>query len=211
MRITKYEHACVVIEEQGRKLVIDPGGFTTSFQDFNDIVAVIVTHIHADHLNVDTLQQIVAVNPDVQIFTTPETANKISDLPATAVAAGNSVTVEPFTMEFFGGQHAEIHSAIPRIQNVGVMVNDTFYYPGDSFTPPNRPVRLLAAPSSAPWLKASELIDFLRIVKPAEAFATHNALLSDIGHNMMNGFVERTCAEHDGTFTYLKPGDSLEV
>lgn len=211
MQITKYEHACIVIKEQGKKLVIDPGSFTTSFKDFSDVVAVVVTHIHADHLNASTLQQIVAANPDVQIFTTPETANKISDLPATAVAAGNSVTVGPFTLEFFGSQHAEIHGAIPRIQNVGVMVNDTLYYPGDSFTSPNRPVRLLATPTSAPWLRASELIDFLRIVKPTQAFATHNALLSEIGHDMMNGFVERTCAEHDGTFAYLKPGDSLQV
>jgi L-ascorbate metabolism protein UlaG (beta-lactamase superfamily) len=211
MHITKYEHACLVVEEQGQKLVIDPGQFTTSFQDFSNIVAVVVTHVHGDHLNAETLQKIVAANPAVQIFTTTEVVAQIPNLPTTAVTSGATATVAPFNLEFFGAQHAEIHVAIPRIQNVGVIVNDTLYYPGDSFTAPNRPVRLLAMPTSAPWLKASEIIDFLRIVKPTQAFATHNALLSDIGHNMMNGFVKRTCAEHDGTFTYLKPGDTIDV
>ncbi|HKR82057.1 MAG TPA: MBL fold metallo-hydrolase [Candidatus Saccharimonadales bacterium] len=211
MNITKYEHACLVVEEQGKKLIIDPGVFTTSLQDFSNVVAVVVTHMHPDHLNPETLQKIVAANPDVQIFTTTEAAAQITNLPTTAVTGDDSTQVAPFTLEFFGAQHAEIHPAIPRIQNVGVMVNDTFYYGGDSYTTPQRPVQVLAAPTSAPWLRAAELIDYLRMVKPAQAFATHNALLSDIGHNMMNDIVKNTCAETDGVFTFLQPGDTLQV
>jgi L-ascorbate metabolism protein UlaG (beta-lactamase superfamily) len=33
MKLTKYTHACIVLEEQGEKLVIDPGGFTPEFGD----------------------------------------------------------------------------------------------------------------------------------------------------------------------------------
>jgi hypothetical protein len=118
--------------------------------------------------------------------------------------------VSDFTLEFFGDLHQEIHRSIPLIQNVGVMVNDSLYYPGDSYTKPDRPVALLACPTSAPWLKIGDVIDFLAEVKPKRSFATHNIHLSDLGHQMNNGRVQAVTEQFGGTFEYLKVGDSTE-
>ena len=117
----------------------------------------------------------------------------------------------PDTLEFFGDMHAEIHRSIPLIQNCGVMVNGTLYYPGDSFTQPDRVVDVLACPTSAPWLKISEVMDFVAAVKPRKCFATHNVHLSEVGHEMNNGRVKQAVEAGGGVFEYVLPGNSLSI
>jgi len=124
---------------------------------------------------------------------------------------GDHHVVGPFTLEFFGDLHQEIHRSMPTIQNVGVMVNDKLYYPGDSYTRPDRPVAILACPTSAPWLKIGDVIDFIEDVKPKRSFATHNIHLSELGHQMNNGRVQGFTEKHGGKFEYLQVGQSTEV
>lgn len=71
MKLTKYGHACVVLEEQGKRLIIDPGELTHEFGNPQNTVAVVVTHVHFDHLNRENLQKIIEANPDVKVYTTP--------------------------------------------------------------------------------------------------------------------------------------------
>jgi len=211
MNITKYEHACVVVEEQGKKLVIDPGQFITSLQDVSNVVAVIVTHMHGDHLDPEKLRAIMAANPGARFFGTAEVAKEVPDIPFTAVTGGIAESVAPFKLAFYGEQHAQIHASIPAIQNVGVLVNDLFYYPGDSLTLPEVPVKILALPIAAPWLRSGEAVDFLLAVKPHYVFPTHDAILSDVGHGIYNNFGERYAAQYGGTFTYMRPGESMST
>lgn len=49
------------------------------------------------------------------------------------VAPQDEVEVGPFSLRFTGGWHAAIHRTVPRVHNVGVVVNETLYHPGDSF------------------------------------------------------------------------------
>lgn len=212
MKITKYEHACVVIEEQGKKLVIDPGSWTEDFGGTDNIAAVVITHVHADHFNPANITAIAQANPDVQIFATGEVAQALTELPIAAVSGGRTSTVVSFKLQFFGEQHAVIHESMPHNQNVGVLVNDSFYYPGDSFTIPGVPVQTLALPASAPWLKAGEMIDFFNEIKPQICFPTHNALLSDKGQALIdNNFGQKLCDQIGATYYSLKPGESIEA
>ena len=43
MRITKHEHACLRLEQEGRLLIIDPGGFTLPLDDLHGLTAVVIT------------------------------------------------------------------------------------------------------------------------------------------------------------------------
>jgi hypothetical protein len=89
------------------------------------------------------------------------------------------------------------------------MINDAVYYPGDSFTKPDKPIQVLALPVGAPWLKASEMLDFLMAVKPTVAFPTHDAVLSEIGKSMPDRYVP-LFAEKIGT-TYNKLIEPLRI
>lgn len=211
MNVTKYAHACLVIEEEGHRLIIDPGSFTDTFGDLSNIQAVVITHGHMDHCNPAHLARIAEANPDVQYFSVADVSKQLAPLKITTVAAGQTVSVGPLKLRFYGDQHALIHESIPRVGNVGVMVNDTLYYPGDSLTLPGVPVAALALPVSAPWLKIGEAIDFLEAVKPQLCFPTHNAILSEQGMAIIDNIIGGRCTQ--GTIVYhsLKPGQTLVV
>ncbi|HUP26188.1 MAG TPA: MBL fold metallo-hydrolase [Candidatus Limnocylindrales bacterium] len=213
MNITKYEHACLVIEEQGQKLIVDPGVFSESCTDFTNVVAVIVTHIHPDHYDPEKLAEIIKQNSGAMIFTVQEVANDLAahGLPATEVIGGSNKACGPYKLDFYGGQHALIHKSLPINQNIAVMVNDTLYYPGDSFTIPHKPVALLALPSSGPWMKISEAVDFVAAVKPKRIFPTHNAILSDIGAGIHNRVLQGAAQNIAAEYIVLSPGETLTL
>jgi len=213
MKLTKYVHSCLVLEEQGKKVIIDPGSWATEFGDAANVVAVVVTHVHADHFSAENLEAIFAQNPDAKLFTTEEVKQQFDKPSVVTPQAGEKVTIGPFTLEFFGGLHAEIHAIKPVAQNIGVMLNDVLYYPGDALTPPGKPVKVLSMPSAAPWMKMSEAIQYLQEVKPSEFFfPTHNALLSDKGHQAYETVWLNNAAEALGLKqTILEPGDAVEI
>ena len=181
MKITKYEHACFTVEENGQVLVVDPGAYTTDFTTPTGVVAVVVTHEHADHMDKTHLQAIVDANPDVVIISHSDITSQLSEFKTMSVVPGEGSRVGDFTLEFYGGTHATIYPELPAIANIGVMINGSLYYPGDSFALPEREVKVLALPVSAPWMKISEAIDFAKAVNPKLIFPTHDAVLSDAG------------------------------
>jgi hypothetical protein len=150
-------------------------------------------------------------NPDAQIFGPAEVAQKLGGLPVQVVYHGDHFEVSGFELDFSGDLHEQIHRSIPLIQNTGVTVNRTLYYPGDSYTIPENKVNVLACPTSAPWIKIADVMDFIAAVKPETLFPTHNALLSDNGHELYNHRISEVTKENGGNFVSLKPGQSLEV
>lgn len=211
MKLTKYEHACVVLEEQGKKLVIDPGEFTKNFGEPDNVVAVVVTHVHGDHLGAENIQAIITANPGVKIFTTPEAVKHLADPHAKAVKAGDELTVGPFKLCFYGKLHKAVHAFSPQNQNVGVLVNDMFYTPGDSFTQPDKPVKVLAVPTSAPWLQLGESIDFVKDLKPERFFRTHDGLYNERGVATANKWFTMANEQFGPKYLPLNPGDVIEL
>jgi len=212
MRVTKLEHASLSIEQSGRRLILDPGAFTTPVVDATDVVAIVITHEHPDHWTPDQLKRILLKNADARIFGPAGVAAAASDFDIEVVREGDTVEVGPFTLSFFGAQHAVIHSSIPVIDNVGVLINGSLYYPGDSFTIPDGvAVETLATPASGPWLKVSEVIDFVLAVAPKRSFPTHDMLLSQVGRNLYYERIQQATEQGDGEFFPLQPGDSLDL
>ncbi len=211
MKIIKYEHAFLELELSGRSVLIDPGNYSPNLPDLANVVAICLTHVHDDHSYRKHVEKLLKQNPEAALFGPPEVATKLAGLPVQSVYHGDHYEVQGFEIDFYGYLHQEIHSSIPVIQNVGVMINRTLYYPGDSYTAPDSPVEVLACPASAPWLKISDVMDFLASVKAKVVFPTHNALLSDHGHDLYNSRIRQVAEENGGRFEYLKVGQSLEA
>ena len=212
MRVTKHHHAALSVHESGKSLVIDPGSFTDPLLDLGDVVAIVLTHEHPDHWTPDHLDRLLANSPDAPIFAPEGVAKAAGGYDITIVKPGDTVEVEPFTLKFFGGQHAAIHDTIPLIDNVGVLVNDALYYPGDSYAVPKGvEVKLLAAPLGAPWLKISDAMDFVLAVSPRQAFGTHDMGLSVIGRTQHRARLRWATEKDGGEFLELEPGDSTDL
>jgi ribonuclease BN (tRNA processing enzyme) len=53
MRLTKYAHSCVLVEDDNARILIDPGNLTRGFDELTGLTGILVTHQHADHVDVD--------------------------------------------------------------------------------------------------------------------------------------------------------------
>jgi L-ascorbate metabolism protein UlaG (beta-lactamase superfamily) len=212
MRVTKQEHACLILEAAGKVLVVDPGSFTTALVGLNNVVGIVITHEHGDHWTSDQLTHLLERNPDATVYGPEGVALAATDFDVTVVRGGDSVEIDPFTLRFFGEKHAVIHESIPVVDNVGVLINDSLYYAGDSFTvPEDVSVDVLAAPVGAPWLKIGETIDFVLAVKPRRAFPTHEMLLSTAGKSLGGDRIKWAVEQGGGEYVGLEPGQSLDL
>jgi L-ascorbate metabolism protein UlaG (beta-lactamase superfamily) len=211
MKLTKYSHACLVLEKDSGALVIDPGGWSQDFVVPQNVVGVVITHEHQDHLDEVNLDKIVSANPDVVLYAHADVIAKLGKYKTQAVATGENVHVGDFALDFFGGEHATIHGSFPSVANLGVIVDGTLYYPGDSFSLPGREIIVLAVPAAAPWMKMSEAMDFLAEVKPQRAFPTHDAILSEAGQSLSDMLLGSVAEKAGTTYQRLSSGESIDL
>jgi L-ascorbate metabolism protein UlaG (beta-lactamase superfamily) len=211
MRFTKKSHSCVRLEKDGRTLVIDPGMFSEE-----DAVAgadvLLVTHEHPDHFDEGRLRAGLEANPDAALWTPRSVAEKVSAaFPGRVhtVGHGDTFTAAGFDVQVHGELHAVIHPDIPRVTNVGYLIDGgSVFHPGDALTVPDHPVETLMLPVMAPWNKISEVIDYVREVGPQRAYDVHDALLTDLARPIYDRQIGALGgAEH----LRLTPGSSADL
>lgn len=209
MKIRKFEHACFAVEQNGQSIIVDPGNWTTNLVIPDDVVAVLITHEHPDHYHPDNIQAIVDKNPSVVIVAHESIVSQLDDYTTQSVVSNEGIKIGEFALEFFGGEHAIISPGMPIIHNLGVMINNMIYYPGDSFTlPDDKTVNILALPVAAPWMKFSEAAAFLSNVHPITVFPTHDAILSSAGKTLADTMMKRIA---DGIDTVYKRIDDTPL
>jgi L-ascorbate metabolism protein UlaG (beta-lactamase superfamily) len=211
VRVTKFTHSCLRLEGGG-VLVVDPGAFSER-SALTGADAVLITHEHIDHLDVDAVAAAIAERPDTKVFAHADVLPKLAAVrdAVTTVEPGQQFSAAGYAIRAYGGQHAVIHPEIPRIANLGYLISDgrtNVYHPGDSFVPPgDERVQTLFVPLNAPWAKLSESIDFARAVRPERAFALHDALLTDTGAGVYDGHLERLSGTR---YARVTPGTTLD-
>jgi L-ascorbate metabolism protein UlaG (beta-lactamase superfamily) len=212
MRITKLEHATLVIDQGGHRLVIDPGSLTNPILGLEGVQVIVLTHEHPDHWTPDQLRRILEINRNVVIFGPEGVAAAVEGFDVVAVHPGETHDYGDFVLKFFGGRHAVIHPSIPVIDNVGVLVNNRLYYPGDSFfVPEGVQVETLAAPAGAPWMKISEAMDYITALAPKRAFPTHDGVLSAAGKALANDRLRTVTEAAGGQYYPLHSGDWIDI
>ncbi len=181
MKIRKIGHSCMYIQEAGLKILIDPGMFTTAQNELTGLDIMLITHEHADHCDINSIKEILKNNPKLKIFTNTSVKNILAKegIEAIILEDGQSHAHEGVLFHAFGDQHAMFHPTLPVFQNTGYMIGNRFYYPGDSFAKPDRPVEILALPVGGPWMKTMEAIDFAFDLKPKVVFPVHDMVYAN--------------------------------
>jgi L-ascorbate metabolism protein UlaG (beta-lactamase superfamily) len=178
VEVTHFGHSCVLLDTGTARLLFDPGAFSAGFESARELDAVLVTHQHYDHLDIDRLRPLLDANPGARLVVDAATAKQLSGVEHEVVTAEAEFDIAGARIEVLGGQHALIHPDIPVIPNNAYLVDGTHLHPGDSFTWPDRPIEVLFLPTGAPWLKLSEAVDYLRAVAPGTAVPIHEAVLA---------------------------------
>ncbi|MBI4023099.1 MBL fold metallo-hydrolase [Candidatus Berkelbacteria bacterium] len=184
MTITKLGHCCLLIETDTKRILTDPGIFTTAEQEaVEQLDAVLITHEHADHLHVESLKRVLAKNPNARVITNAAVGKILAaaGIAFEAIEQRQSTDVNGVSIEGFGDEHAEIYRDYKLVRNTGYMIHDRFFYPGDAFTNPGKPVEILALPVAGPWMRIKEAIDYALALKPTLAFPVHDGILSSVG------------------------------
>jgi L-ascorbate metabolism protein UlaG (beta-lactamase superfamily) len=209
MKLTKFEHACLDIKEGSDRLIIDPGAFATP-SDLSRVTAVVITHAHFDHFINNKLQALAKQNPGLKIFTTQEVADEYKG-DVVVPHVNKPYNAGGFKLEFFGTDHARNDPEVSAGQNIGVLVNDHLYYPGDSYTLCPKPFKALAIPASGPWFKIAETIPLIEESNCEMVFPTHDALLTELGKDVGNRYMSVFAERSGKKYQAIKDGDSLTI
>lgn len=126
MKITKYPQSCLLIETKGKKLLIDPG--TLKYKDeyfniWNNVDAILITHKHPDHCNVEVLEKL---DKKIIIYSTKEVQDAYESLNIKIVKENDVFNIGDIKIEVV---HA-VHGYVPFLkgkeiyENVGYIVDD---------------------------------------------------------------------------------------
>ncbi|OGF00086.1 MAG: hypothetical protein A3I07_03355 [Candidatus Doudnabacteria bacterium RIFCSPLOWO2_02_FULL_42_9] len=199
----------MLIDVKGVRILTDPGLFSKGYESLINIDIVLITHEHPDHFHLDALKVILKNNPRAKVITNSSVAKLTEDIKVSVVGNGQSIAEQGILIEGIGTKHGAVYGNFPETENTGYFINNQLFYPGDNFTNPNKPVEILAVPTSGPWLKLSEAIDYARQIKPRVCFPVHDGvwLFPAFMNNAMDKFLEGTGIK----YRVLQLGQETEI
>ncbi len=183
MKITKYGHCSLLIEEGSLRILTDPGNLSPSQKEARNVHLVLITHEHPDHFHLESLKEVLANNPGAHIITNSAVARLLTEagLQGELLEHGGKKSLQGVELEGFGEKHAEIYKEIGQVQNTGYFIAEKLFYPGDALYDPARPIDVLALPVGGPWVKVRDFMDYAMTVKPRLAFPVHDGGLKSPG------------------------------
>jgi L-ascorbate metabolism protein UlaG (beta-lactamase superfamily) len=170
VKITKFVHACVLVETDGRVALFDPGMMSEAALDVDKLTSLddlIITHEHGDHLSMTLVKKLVAKFPKVHITAPPEVVEQLSK-------EGIIASSEPSEgIVLFESPHEKVEPLFPTPQEIGVHYLDKFTDPGDSHSF-HETKAVLALPVQAPWGSTIRAIHLGLELKPKYIIPVHD-------------------------------------
>jgi len=219
MKISKYIHSCLLFELDGHKLLFDPGKFTFAEgivkpEVFADVNSIIITHLHADHLDTENLKKIVALS-GATVYTNIEVGEAIAKegLQYTLVEEG-IYNVGPFKLEAIPVIHEPLlDSPIP--QMTGFLINDKVLLPADSMEDKltaYQGLEVLVLVTMAPFANELRIAAFGDQVKPKQILPVHDGFAKEFFvKSRFETYAKHFAKSGIGFIDMIKPGDSVTL
>lgn len=209
MQLTKFEHSCVLLDDGTTKILFDPGLYSNIPELKLD--AVVITHVHLDHLDPEKIKPLIASNPGVRVITNTQSKEELEKhgIQSELLEQTQKTTVNTMTLEGFGNNHAIMHPDLPKFQNTAYLINDKILHPGDALLVVDRPVETLLLPVAAPWSKVEETLDYIAAVKPKNCVPIHDGFITDGG--AFHRFAKMWCEKIGANFIEIESNKQYEI
>lgn len=206
MRITKYNHACLLVEDNDINTLIDPGNYSEEVLDIMKLPPLsylVITHAHQDHFYLPLVKKLATIFPDLRIITTPEIVEQLAteNIPATS-KGDNYIAVELVP-------HEKVWAA-PLAQNIMVTVGGRLAHPGDSHTF-KTDAEILALPFAAPWGSTTRAVEIVEELRPKVVIPIHDFMLKDASRQGMYQWVDAYLRPQGIDFKKIETAEPIEV
>ncbi|MDB5135572.1 MAG: fold metallo-hydrolase [Mucilaginibacter sp.] len=181
MKITKYIHSCRLFEKDGFKLLFDPGKFTfaeelVTPEMFSDIDALVITHNHSDHLDVENLKKIIDLSQAI-IYTNAEVSKELAEagLECLLVEEGQ-MSVGTFELNVINVTHEPLlDTPTPDMQAYVIdnLVLNSVDSSEDKLSQ-FKNIPLLILPIMAPFTTEFKVAEFADNIQPKEILPVHD-------------------------------------
>ena len=91
------------MEVADRRILIDPGNFSSEWHDLRDLDAVLVTHQHPDHIDPEHIGELLVNNPQAAVYVEPQVLGAVELDRAEPLAADGSIDLGAVTVDAVGG------------------------------------------------------------------------------------------------------------
>ena len=173
---------------------------------------MLITHEHVDHLDDEAVRAALTADTDLRLWASETAAGPFAEFGdrVRAVRHGDTFAAAGFDVHVYGSEHAPVDTAIPIVPNTGFAVDGRIFHPGDSFTVPEDTIPTLLVPVSGPWLKFSDIADYIRAYAPERGYWIHDALLNSKGASLMTNLLNLVPTA-SGPASYLVPGTTIDL
>ena len=164
MRITKYPQSCLVIENNGKRIVIDPGSFVTKKYSADDLLpldGILITHEHQDHADPEFIKNLIGQG-STPVIGNKSTADAFGDLVTKIVEEGENFEVAGFNIAARELPHVAMVDGSAGPQNTGYVIDDVFFHPGDGIVIDNLSVEKAAVPIAGPDISPRDTYSFIK-------------------------------------------------
>lgn len=182
MTITKYQQSCFLIELLGKTLLIDPGNYAEKANllrpdQLEKLDAILITHEHADHCSPSFIKQFVdRFHPLILTNEATQTKLKEEGIDAEVLMPGENVQLDDVTVTGVEQRHGDLPSGNPFPEDIGFLLNNSIYHPGDSRimdAPPKADI--LCCPIAGPEMDFAGSHDLIEKVSPYLVIPMHYA------------------------------------
>ncbi len=208
MKISKHIHSCLLVQEQGKVVLVDPGNYSyeekaLDIHRLNQLDAIVITHEHPDHMYIPWIKEILTKFPHTPIVTTESAVKLLQEEGISATSEENEfIQLEPVP-------HERIWVGNP-VQNVKATLFGTLTTPGDSHTF-HGTANILALPVQAPWGSTTRAVELALELKPKVIIPVHDWMWKDGFRKSMYQRLKDFLATQGIDFKAVETGDVVEV
>lgn len=164
MKVKKFPQSHLVLEKNGRTLIIDPGYITFEkgfkVKDFQNADVYLVSHQHADHLGPETIKDVVLNKP---IFGNEDVVSKLKEAgveQAKEIKNLEEIEVEGFKIKAVDLPHFK-KEGFEMPPNTGFLIDGVFFYPGDGDKAPDLVSENAAVPIAGATITYDTALEFI--------------------------------------------------